>query len=114
MKYILVFLTLIWTLTKAEFDEICNHPTVSLESLVDQCTDFEPSRKPPRRPFIRRRPPRPKLGHRSLNSAKPEVVHLVSLQRRFLKFSLQPTALVFRQKPHMKILLSLLTYFQTT
>ena len=95
MKYILVFLTLIWTLTKAEFDEICNHPTVSLESLVDQCTDFEPSRKPPRRPFIRRRPPRPKLGHRSLNSKKPEVVHLVSLKRRFLSFHCNP--LVFQK-----------------
>ena len=115
MKYILVFLTLIWTLTKAEFDEICKHPTESLESKKAQCLGFEPSRKTKlleRRKFIRRRPP--KLGHRSLNPEKPAVVHLVSLQRRFLKFSLQPTALVFRQKPHMKILLSLLTYFQTT
>ena len=88
MKYILVFLNFIWTLTIAEFDEICNHPTVSLESVAAQCTDFEPSRKPPRRKFIRPRPPRPKFGQRSLISEKPEVVHLVSLQRRFLTFSL--------------------------
>ena len=91
MKYILVFLTLIWTLTKAEFDEICKLPTESLESKKAQCRGFEPSRKTKileRRKFIR---PRPKFGHRSLNSEKPEVVHLVSLQRRFLKFSLQPT-----------------------
>ena len=79
MKYILVFLNFIWTLTIAEFDEICNHPTVSLESVAAQCTDFEPSRKHPRRKFIRPRPPRPKFGLRSLNSEKPEVVHLVSL-----------------------------------
>ena len=92
MKYILVFLTLIWTLTKAEFDEICKLPTESLESKKAQCRGFEPSRKTKileRRKFIR---PRPKFGHRSLNSEKPAVVHLVSLQRRFLKFStLQPT-----------------------
>ena len=88
MKYILVFLTLIWTLTKAEFDEICKHPTESLESKKAQCRGFESSRKTKlleRRKFIR---PRPKFGHRSLNSEKPAVVHLVSLQRRFLTFSL--------------------------
>ena len=87
MKYILVFLTLIWTLTKAEFDEICDHPTESLESKKAQCLGFEPSRKTKllgSRQLISRRPPRPKLGHRSLNSEKPAVVHLVSLQRRFL------------------------------
>ena len=79
MKYILVFLNFIWTLTIAEFDEICNHPTVSLESVAAQCTDFEPSRKHPRRKFIRPRPTRTKLGQRTLISDKPEVVHLVSL-----------------------------------
>ena len=76
MKYILVFLTLIWTLTKAEFDEICNHPTESLESLAQAQCGFEPVQ---RTPYVRRRPPKPKSGHRSLNSKKPEVVHLVSL-----------------------------------
>ena len=114
MKYILVFLTLIWTLTKAEFDEICNHPTESLESKKAQCLGFEPSRKTKllgSRQLISRRPPRPKLGHRSLNSEKPAVVHLVSLQRRFLKFSLQPTGLSSKT-PYEDIIES--TYVQTT
>ena len=111
MKYILVFLTLIWTLTKAEFDEICKHPTESLESKKAQCRGFESSRKTKlleRRKFIR---PRPKFGHRSLNSEKPAVVHLVSLQRRFLKFILQPTSFSLKS-PYEDIIES--TYFQTT
>ena len=111
MKYILVFLTLIWTLTKAEFDEICNHPTESLESKKAQCSSLEPSRKTKlleRRKFIRRRPP--KFGHRSLNSERPEVVHLVSLHRRFLKFSLQSTGLSSKS-PYEDSIES--TYFQT-
>ena len=47
--------------------------------MAAQCTDFEPTRKPPRRKFIRPRPTRTKLGQRTLISDKPEVVHLVSL-----------------------------------
>ena len=57
-----------------------------------------------RRKFIR---PRPKFGHRSLNSEKPAVVHLVSLQRRFLKFYLQETS--FTSKTLFQSI-----YFQTT
>ena len=114
MKYILVFLTLIWTLTKAEYyDEICNHPTKSLESLAQAKCGFEPVQKPP----LPAHPPRPKSGHRSLNSKKPEVIHLVSLQRLFLNSSLLYSSCnpqIFHQKLHIYEDIIESTYFQTT
>ena len=87
MKYILVFLTLIWTLTKADFDEICNHPTESLESLAAKakCEGFGPVQK---LPLTEHRPTFSSAAFRSLKFEKPEVVHLVSLQRLFLNSSL--------------------------
>ena len=100
MKYILVFLTLIGTLTKAEFDEICDHPTENLESLVEaKCENLKPVELSEQRTDF-------KSSFRSLNPEKPAVVHLVSLQRLFLNSSLLYSSRnpqIFHQKLHTYI-----------